>query len=157
MSYRSSARIWARKTANESTTLGSTTLQNDDELSVAVIANAVYFFECLLFADGSTTGDIKYAFTVPSGATLYASAQNAASTAAGNGASSIIFGIEGSGTTGSGGLIGIGTKMPTVIRGTLVVGGTAGTLQLQWAPNGADGSNATTVYAGSLLCLERIA
>lgn len=61
---------FVRKTADESVA-SSTVLQDDDHLTLAVVANAVYTIEGLLFATWDGDGDLKLAVAGPAGATGY--------------------------------------------------------------------------------------
>ena len=136
--------ILLRKTADEGVT-NSTTLQNDNHLSQAVAANEVWEFEAFLLATSSSaTPDIKVGFTWPSGATCTWQATSIDGTTLSNyvpvtaSGSSIAPTITASANT----LI--------RIRGLLVVGSTAGTLQLQFSQNQSN-NNATTLKLGSFL------
>lgn len=154
------ARSFVRKTADESLT-SNTTLQNDDALTLAVAANATYTFRVWMLAVDATdaNGDIKFGFTFPTGATCHFSGKGPHSLLAGGGA----FGdgeYIGRNTATSGSTIasyGLSTSIVGIeLTGLLIVGGTAGNLQLQWAQNASD-ANATTVQAGSFMTLERVA
>lgn len=59
-----------RKTAETQAVNNSTALVNDDALFVALAANEVVYFIANVFHTGNSTADIKFAFTVPAGATL---------------------------------------------------------------------------------------
>lgn len=61
--------VTIRKTSDE-TVNNSTTLQNDDALLLAMAANETWFFTVYITNNTSTTANIKFAFTVPTGATL---------------------------------------------------------------------------------------
>src|SRR5262245_12791739 len=56
----------ARKTSDE-TVNNSTTLQNDDNLLLAVTANEIWQFKLCILYNSSTAADFKMAFTFPSG------------------------------------------------------------------------------------------
>ncbi|MDX2697018.1 hypothetical protein [Streptomyces ipomoeae] len=153
------ARSYVRKTADESVT-SSTTLQNDNELVLAVSASATYFFRVWLMATDATdaNGDIKFAFTFPTGAVCHFSGKGPhtllASGAFGDG-EYIARNTATSGSTVAS--YGLTTSVIGIeLTGLLIVSGTAGNLQLQWAQNTSD-ANATTVQAGSFMTLERIA
>ena len=147
-------RLDAVKTATESVT-SSTTLQNDDELLLAVLANTTYFVFGLLFYDGATAGDFKFAWTGPSGYSFDYSAPVLAT-----GTTSAI--VDGGATNTlnmsafqetdifSVGAAGAGNTIAITITGVLIIGGTAGTLQLQWAQV-ASSATATRVFAPSCL------
>lgn len=136
-----------RKSADESVT-SSATLQNDNELSLAVAANKTYVFDVYLAYTAGTTGDFKAALTFPSGATAFAAIS------ATDGSSWTTTGLQiSSGGSVSGG--GLGVTIPVLQRwtGVLMVSSTAGTLQVQWAQNTSNGT-ATTVKAGSVMMLR---
>lgn len=129
----------------------STTMQNDNALFLPVIANATYLFVCYLDYEGGTRGssDIKHAWSVPSGGTLrYVKLGNNTS-----GVAEIVT-LAGAtiwpdATNGAGSLQGL------LMLGSLIMGSTAGNLQLQWAQN-TSSATATIVHAQSLLSLWRV-
>jgi hypothetical protein len=133
-----------RKTANE-TVNNSATLQNDDHLLLAIGASEVWEFQFTLWYDAGVTPDIKFAITVPSGATLRwgnAPWVNTAGAAYGTGAESS--------SGGSRDFAGGTAPRITVIHGMIANSTNAGNLQLQWAQNTANASD-TIVYANSTL------
>lgn len=144
---------WIQKAANESVT-SSTTLQNDDHFAFSVAANASYALEGYVIYDGNTTpaGDLKAAFTVPAGATLWwtnfgtnVSNLTQYNAATQNGTASRALPTNG-GTTGT---------ISFAPRGYLNTAGTAGTFQFQWAQN-VSNATATTVFGGSWMKLTRM-
>jgi hypothetical protein len=143
----------ARKTADENLA-SSTVLQNDDHLLHALAANGIYTFRGMLryLADQAT--DIKVAFTVPAGATLLWGSPGpdiSVTSAAGSGywATGNVSGAN----LDFGGLGGTGILH---LQGIVVMGATAGNLQLQWAQRVSSATN-ITVYTNSFLILERVA
>ena len=134
-----------RKSVDESVT-NSSTLQDDNELSLEVAANTTYVGEIVLGYTAGTTGDFKAAVTFPSGGTLFASVQRTDGTTYAEAAG----GQLSSGTSISGG--GLGTTIPALQfwRFVFMNGSTAGTFQVRWAQNVSNGT-ATTVKAGSVL------
>ena len=136
-----------RKTANEIVN-NSTTLQNDDTLLAALAASEVVAFECALHVTSGTAPDIKFAFTVPSGATLRWGIIGPDITVnqTSNGESGSALTLFTAGVTLAGQII---------LLGTVVNSTTAGNLQLQWAQNTADASD-TTVLANSWLKVWRV-
>ena len=133
--------IAVRKTSDE-TVNNSNTLQDDDDLVIAVGANEVWYFEALLLCSSNTTADYKFNVTVPSGATLTwvllgpLNTDDTPSVSAG-------AGIAGNQDIG-------GAAVRIMIRGMLRVSSTAGNLQLQWAQNTANASD-TKVLTDSWL------
>lgn len=136
--------------ASDETVNNSTTLQDDDELLAALVANETVHFTLIAHISGNITADFHLAFTVPSGATLRwnfitGHAENTA------GALTTRTDVTVSGTANA---IQGGTTTITVV-GFVENGATPGNLQLQWAQNTADVSD-TKVLAGSVLNLHRI-
>ena len=141
-----------RATANQG--VSNTTLTNSTYLKEALLANEVVRFQASLIT-GASAGDIKFAFTVPAGAT-------------------IIWGFAGGGRWDSGGtwvsspvvatssgaaLDWVGQnagvqEFMILIIGSVVNGANAGDLQLQFAE--LVNTATATVYANSTLTTERI-
>lgn len=136
--------LFARKTADESVT-SSTTVQDDDHLFVQLEANSVYQFEMVLLPQGAT-GDFKFQFSSPSGATVFGSylGYDAALTA-----------LAANYWDGTAVGVGAGVTTPTTARGTIITGANAGRLKLQWAQNTSSGS-ATTLLTNSHLSLRKV-
>jgi hypothetical protein len=148
------------KTADETIT-SSTTLQNDDHLVLPVVANAVYTFDLDLYMidAGDFTGDFKMTFTCPTGATFDMHGEGAHATSFTGGTSSDGEWIGKLATTSAGATLafGVGTGLTAVrVHGRLVMGGTGGNFQLQWAQNASDASG-TTLKAGSFMTMNRVA
>jgi hypothetical protein len=141
------------ETYNATKTLGqtvnnSTTLVNDTDLVLPMVANAIYRFECYAISNSNATADWKCTWAVPSGTTMsyYCIGYTTAD----------VFGLfhSNAGTTQQIG--GGGADRGTLMRGTVSVSSTPGNLQLQWAQNTLNASN-TIVQAQSYLDLTRIA
>lgn len=143
----------ARKTADEPIT--NSTLQNDDDLVVPVLANGIYLVEWGLRTDGPTAADFKYAFTGPAGATMVWESQGLAAGDTTNVAPAITD-VAAIGTTVTHGTLGAGVVSRIRGRGLLVVAGTAGNLQLQWA-QGTTNATPSKNLAGSWLNARRVA
>lgn len=135
-----------RKSANEVVN-GSSTLQNDDHLLLALGVSEVWAFEFVIFHDSGTTPDIKMAITVPAGATLAWGSLYALAT----GGSSFTGTTETvSGTSRDFATAGVGVTRIVTLTGYVANGANAGNLQLQWAQNTSNGTD-TTVHANSIL------
>ncbi|HEX7742798.1 MAG TPA: hypothetical protein VF442_10270 [Sphingobium sp.] len=143
-----------QKPSDES--LSSTTvLQDDDHLTLTVLANASYLMQAQLLYHGGTVGGLKLGWSGPSGATLLWTTGGAALGRGANAANTYFGGngLGGSdilGTDGTGGI-----DMFATPHGTLVTSSTPGALTLRWAQGTSD-SATTTVKAGSVLMLQRI-
>jgi len=141
----------AYKTSTETVT-SSVTLQNDDDLFVAVDANAAYDVRLILRYQAATAGDIQIGWTAPAGSTHTNTYLHALSTTAVGGGDDVI--VAGTTAPGAGG-VGSGTDVALIWEGLLITAGTAGTLRLQWAQL-ASFATGTSVLAGSKLILQRI-
>lgn len=141
--------LFARKTTNESVSSATTgtTLQNDDDLFLTVVANAVYRIEGVLKMASPSAADLKLAFTVPAGATFDWSLHGIIAAASAT-TDDFLAGLTAASTQSVGGF-GAGTVIGKV-DGLLVVGGTAGTIRLQWAQDTAN-AGGTSMLAGSFL------
>lgn len=145
---------FVRKTADE-TVNNSDVLQDDDELTLPVAANATYVVDCWVVYDSNTTPDIKFAFTGPASATMEWTTNALGSSAAGGTGSTTTTRATIAGNLPCGG-VGAGTRVVATIRGLLMTAGTAGSLTLQWAQNTADATE-TKVRANSWMRLVRVA
>ncbi|MFB7111720.1 hypothetical protein [Streptomyces sp. NPDC056291] len=130
-----------RKTADQSRT-STTTLANDSQLLLPVVANASYTLFLMCVFSGGTTGDIKFAWSVPSGTTLRWTDQTGVS---GLATDTDVYNAPG-GTT----------QVAFQIWATVVTSATAGNVTFQWAQSATD-ATATIVRANSYLRLERFA
>lgn len=142
--------LFAVKTATESV-VSSTTLQDDDDLSVTVAANASYIIELMLSYDGLAASDLKTSLTLPAGATIVGAVQAMAQTAA---ATTDDFSAGWTGAINPG-CLGAGTAAAMFGRGLLTVAGTGGLVTLQWAQL-ASAATAVRLFAGSYLFLRRV-
>jgi hypothetical protein len=140
------------KPSDQSVT-SSTTLVNDNDLKHTVAADTTYHVRGIFHYTASTTGDIQFVWTGPSGASVTFVVTCVDSSTLDTATTSRIGSLPSSSLA----VGGRGTSFPGVIywEGTLVTSSSSGTLQLQWAQNTSDGT-ATTVEAGSLLILTKI-
>jgi hypothetical protein len=142
--------VEAIKAVDESLT-ANTTLQDDDELQLAVEANATYSFTMQLRYDATTTSDIKTQFSLPTGGTMFYAMQGIAA------ATSVYNGFDLNETSVpifEGG--GAGTVRVVSAGGHIVTLSSAGTAKLKWAQS-TSGGTATIVKAGSSFVIRRIA
>ena len=143
------------KPANESVT-SSTTVQNDNDLTVVLAASATYEVEAFLIVTGPTAADIKTQWTVPSGATGSRLCVGPTPTAAGftgQGQTEARMSAHGWGTTVT---YSIETAATVICERGPLVTTTAGTLTLQWAQVTSN-ATATVVGTNSYLKVTRIA
>lgn len=132
----------AIKSADESLT-SDTALQNDNELTLSLAANAVYGFLMLIRYDATAASDFKTQLVLPASATAFYNADGVptAGTAFSlfNATEATVFAFEGAGA---------GTIRNVNFAGHITTVGTAGSAVLQWAQN-VSGGTATIVKAGS--------
>lgn len=143
------------KSADETVT-SSVTLQNDDHLSVAVLANSQYFVEFFIIYDAIQAADIQIGWSAPSGATFdwtHGGLGTSATTSVGP-VSRNYRTLSDVGTIG-GPSASSGTNAVIPGEGRLVTVGSSGNLVFRWAQNT---SNATgsVVKANSVLIVQRL-
>lgn len=126
------------KAANEIVN-DSVTLQNDDDFAFSVAANKTYLVDLYLRLNGGIAADFKFAWTLPAGASV-----NWAAEAEGGGGGLGFYWAPKDTAQGSQQALNTGTisvngsaNTPQGMHLTaiIIVGGTAGTAQLQWAQN----------------------
>jgi hypothetical protein len=128
--------LTVRKSADE-TVNNSNVLQNDDELSFAVAANTVYYFQAMLRIISTAVADLQVQFTGPAGFSMVWSADPGG---VGSYSEASIYQPACGAAEG---------PLP-ILHGWIIVGATAGTFQLQWAQKTAEAFN-SKVKKGSLL------
>jgi hypothetical protein len=127
------------------------TLQDDDDLKLTLNANEKLQFRAVIIYDGDSTADIKFAFTIPSGASIKWGPSSGVKYGTGGtveaqelvaaGGSAIEFGATAAGRAAE-------------LVGEVICGATAGELQLQWAQVTPD-ANDTRVLGQSTLSATR--
>jgi hypothetical protein len=144
--------LFALLAADQSSITSNTTLANVTGLSVNVASNTTYRGFVEVVYDTGATPDAKFGLTYPSGATgtwYGAAVRNTADTASNFTAQSIA-------TAYSAGGVASGTIVVARFSITLVVVGTAGTLQVQAAQD-TSSATALIVKAGSCIDLRPVA
>lgn len=151
--YTRSLFAFARKTAVQNFQATGTTLTNVTGLSAALpgTTGAIFGWRSVIFYDGDGTADIKFAYTIPAGATMTWGLGGFAT----NSTDPNFSGTTVSGTAISLGAIGIGNTNVAFFEGEVTMGATAGNLQLQAAQNSAVAA-ATNVQARSRMEVWRI-
>lgn len=122
----------------------SSVLQNDDDLFFSVGANEIWAVRMYVKFSSPATPDIKFQWSLPSGATGFVTGEPYYDGNSFTGTSSFTF-------TGSS-----GTTRNLIFQGYIETAGTSGTAQFQWAQNTQDASD-TTVFAYSYLIAEKLA
>ncbi|MEV0149116.1 MULTISPECIES: hypothetical protein [unclassified Nonomuraea] len=143
------------KTADQ--TNNTTTLADDNHLSIPVEAGTDYWIQLMLIYEADDRDDLKISFSAPSGATFdWMSDSLSSNITASNGTVSRT--LQGLGNTPAPGGVGQGTltRVVALPRGVLRVAATAGTFRLRWAKLATTAGVATTIYAGSLLRARRL-
>lgn len=142
------------KPSDESVT-SSTTLQPDNDFSMAVSASTDYYLEALLIYSADPAADLKVDWDGPAGATLdwvsdgFGSAPADTVDPVSRTAQTV------SSTPSQGGVTSNATNLCALHKGILRVAGTAGTFVLTWAQL-VSTANPTFVRANSLMLLTRI-
>lgn len=145
--------ITAVKSIDE-TVISTTTLQDDNELVVAVAANAVYELRMFLAYTTADTPDIKVGFSVPAGTTMSWSTRHldpSVTSPTGIIYTGVITAADAAGLSGGG-----GGNMMCDVTGLVRVSTTAGNLQFRFAQLVSTAST-TKVLANSWLKLTRFA
>lgn len=129
----------------------TTTLTADPDLTVSVLANAVYVVDLYVSHTYDAAADFKFSWSGPAGATMTNwTADWRTTDGAEVSGSFATLGAVVPITSASGSL-----SQPIWAHGVLVVGSPSGTFAWTWAQN-TSSANPATVRAGSLLRLERI-
>jgi len=132
----------------------STTTQDDDHLSVPVVAGTDYWVVALILYDGNSAADLKISWSAPSGSTF-----DYVSDALGSGTTGSVGQVSRThqqlGNTPSPGAVGAGSPVASLAKGILRVGQNSGTFRFRWAQLTAN-ATPTRVLARSTLTLRRL-
>jgi len=128
------------KTADE-TVNNSSTLQDDNELFLAIGANEIWLFWLFFWGNSGTTPDFKIGWAIPSGASGVFD--------------SIVTAVASTSLTATLIISGFAASYLYRFYGEIKNGATAGNLQFQWAQNTATVSD-TKVLANSCIIAHRI-
>lgn len=133
--------------ADQAATQSSTTMQSVTTLGFTANANTSYVFDAWIpINDSNTTADAKYTFTAPTGATINVMTLYSSTTAATN----VICNITTSGTACANTTVNIANHFIQV-RGMATIGGTAGTIQFQFAQNTATAASFPVIKKGATI------
>lgn len=150
--------LFARKSADETVT-SSISLQDDNHLTLTLVANTVYTMRMVMWIGGDDAADLRLNFTIPTGTVgwmgqLALLGPTGASTASDMNA--VAFAV--SGTALSSDLsIGIAdTNFVTAcVEGLMEVGGTGGAFTARWAQVSSTGTG-TVLKRGSFLRAQKV-
>lgn len=133
----------------------STILVSDAVLLSALPTAGTFMWEAVFFYDSSQAADFKVAYTWPAGATATwgMTGLAAAATATTGDGQFAVQTVSGTATPVGGAAV--GTRTICTTWGHIVMGGTAGNLQTQYAQNTSDATN-TTVRIGTRLTVWRV-
>jgi hypothetical protein len=139
----------------------TTSVADDPDLVLPLAASSSYDIRMMVFYDGPSTpgtGDIKWTFTLPAGATgtYMAVHQNIAASTAGMYMLNWTDGPNINQTNANSQGTGTGNQLGILFSGLVAVAGTAGNLTFRWAQNTSSGTN-TRVFAQSYMVAQRIA
>lgn len=138
--------------ANTVSRASTTTLANDTELLVPLVANAKYQFEAYLIYDGTSAADFKIAFTGPASSSgVYAGfgPQSGVSLTSMNSTAANLGGAVNLANNA------VNSAMCARPSGYITTGASAGNLTMQWAQV-ASNATATRLFIGSWLKAQRI-
>lgn len=146
------------KTVDES--VANDTLQDDDHLFITVPPSITFMGKLLLLYNlaSGTAADMKFRLTFPSSDFAWGQLRIPTSVSSGAG-TTVDYGGEtvSAGTNSATIGVGAGTGVLTALAEfTLFVGGSGGTLQLQWAQNTNTGGVNTTMRKGSSLWIAEV-
>lgn len=138
----------------------STTLVPDTVLTVTMPTAGRFHFQGVIFYSSSVTADFKLGILAPTGAITRWSAVGAATTVSSGVGSGQWRAVSAPGPTvltitlgGDG--VGAGSMLSSVYQGSVVMGGTGGTFQVQYAQQTLDPTD-TVVYSHSRLEMWRV-
>lgn len=136
------ASILVRRTTDATARNNTATLADDDVLTVALLANTLYFVEGRIFYTGTGTADIKHAWTYPAAASVDIATGGLAVGAAGpSGSTYVLVNDAASGTAFSTGIGASTSKFFIPFAGFVEMGVNAGSLTFQWAQQTAEVSD----------------
>lgn len=135
----------ALKTADQTLTQSSTTLQAVTSMLFAVGANEIWFFICLMRFNSGAAPDLDYNFAIPSGGSILIEGHIGEQSA-----STLLNGTTEIWVNGS------GTDNFIYFYGIYIGGASAANVQLQAAQHAADASD-TKVLANSFIIAHRLA
>jgi hypothetical protein len=144
---------YIRKPVDESV-VSSTTLQDDDFLTLPVDANKSYEFTLVATYVGATAGDMQWRLNGPSGTAITTASMGIQTAAAGSGDDLTEAFNQGLPISQNYGAL-PANKSAIALHGLIVVGGTAGSIQFQFAQVTST-ATPTTVHAGSFMLLRRV-
>ncbi|HSX35150.1 MAG TPA: hypothetical protein VLF62_05920 [Candidatus Saccharimonadales bacterium] len=134
-------------TADQAATQSSTTMQNVTALGFPANANTAYVFDAWIpINDSNATADSKYTFTAPTGAVMDVMTQYSGTTATAN----VICNITASATACANTTVNIANHFIQV-TGHVTVGGTAGTVQFQFAQNTSTAASFPVIKKGATI------
>lgn len=151
--------LWADlwRTSDATPINNSTVLVPDTTFVTALPTAGRFHWNMILYFDAAGAADIKVAFTVPAGASMRWGGHGPSTTVSSNVGTGQFLCTTTSGTAipygGSG--VGSGNTSMIIISGSVVMGGTAGNLQLQYAQNTADVSD-LVVRSSSRMSVWRV-
>lgn len=141
-------RTWIAVKSADETVNNSNTLQNDDHLALAVESDRSYLFELVAQVSQVSAVNIECDFTIPAGASGWYCNNNGPAADVGWQADSAL--------TNNAVIDIVSGRKAVILKGYLLMGTTAGTLQWRWAQEVTLGGSSLTVYRGSWLQLWEI-
>lgn len=135
--------------------LNSATFVSSTDMVLSVEASGIYSVSLYLVTDANTTADFKYQFLLPTGAVCVkhsrwgGAAADTTENAAVHRQSADQVGYDLSG-------IGAGTRVTSKPEAVIVISSTPGNCTFQYSQNTANATNASFLFAGSWMMLEKL-
>ncbi len=140
--------LFSKSTVDQSS--ASTSLFNITNLALSIASSQTIYFKCLIHVGTSANNGVRYAVTIPTGATMKVMLTGQTTTAIASGASGNATQWLTTSGTQSGTINGIiQANQNAVLEGWVVNSTTAGTIQIQGKSQ--DAANTVTFYAGSFI------
>ena len=144
---------FAYKTADEDVT-SSTTLQNDDDLSIALNAGEIYEVYGVIYATTTNNAhNLQLALTTPTGASLKVAYNSVITTGTSARESDVLVS---SGVSETDITLNSGRIVVVFLKGIVRTAGNSGNLVFQWSDTNSGGTQTVTVQADSFLKVTRV-
>lgn len=138
----------------DTTVTNNTTVANDPELKVTLVANKKYIIEALLLPfNADDAPGLKFDLTIPSGTILSYAVLGQDPVNAPPTTPQVMYGTGASGSAPATvvNIVGLADPRPVLVRALVSIGAGAGDAHIRWAQNVASPANGTIVKSGSYM------
>lgn len=135
--------------------LNSAVLVSSTDMVLSVEASGIYAVSLYLVTDANTTADCKYNLLLPTGGVAVKHSRwggNASDTATNSAPQRQSTDVNSYDLSG----VGSGTRVTSKPEAIIVISSTAGTCTFQFAQNTANNTNASVLFAGSWMQLDKL-